>query len=369
MALLLTVAALFVAYVNGANDNFKGVATLLGSRTATYRQALSWGTLATVAGAVSAAILAGGLAVRFSGKGLVPDEVCASPVFLVAVAFGAAVTVLLATLLGFPISTTHSLLGAMSGAGLVMAGSRVELSVLIKLFFLPLVLSPLVAVVGGSIAYLVFHSARQRLGITRGSCVCIGETMQCLTSPLPAANVAMAASPVLTVAVGTDDFCLERYGGKVVGLHAAPLLKVLHYASAGIVSFARGMNDAPKIVGLLTPLSLFSALGYFSLVGLVMACGGIFNARKVALTLSERITPMNEGQGFTANLITAILVIMASCFALPVSTTHVACGSLFGIGLVTGQANKRMIGEILLSWLFTLPVAAIAGALGAWMMR
>ncbi len=70
---------------------------------------------------------------------------------------------------------------------------------------------------------------------------------------------------------------------------------------------------------------------------------------------------MNAGQGFTANLVTSAVVIGASRFGLPVSTTHVSCGSLFGLGTVTRQAHGKMIGKIVGAWLITLPTAAAAG--------
>ena len=86
------------------------------------------------------------------------------------------------------------------------------------------------------------------------------------------------------------------------------------------------------------------------------------NARKVAIMMSKRITPLNHGQGFTANIVSAALVFSASRWGLPVSTTHVSVGSLFGIGLVTRQANPRVVSGILLSWVLTLPIAAVLGA-------
>src|SRR5688572_24641975 len=107
LAALILFATCFLAYSNGANDNFKGVATLFGSATTSYRLALRWATLTTFAGSVAAIVLAEGLVQRFSGKGLVPDALTTSPAFLAAVALGAATTIMLATLLGFPISTTH----------------------------------------------------------------------------------------------------------------------------------------------------------------------------------------------------------------------------------------------------------------------
>jgi len=78
--------------------------------------------------------------------------------------------------------------------------------------------------------------------------------------------------------------------------------------------------------------------------------------------MSHRITTISHDQGLSANLVTALLVIFASKLGMPVSTTHVSVGSLFGIGLVNGQANKHMIASIALSWLLTLPCAAICAA-------
>ena len=120
--LLLTVC--FLAYSNGANDNFKGVASLFGSKTASYRTAISWATVSTFSGSMAAIFLAQSLLTKFSGKGLVPDYLVNSEYFILAVTVGAGVTVILATLMGFPISTTHALTGAMVGSGWVAVGSR-----------------------------------------------------------------------------------------------------------------------------------------------------------------------------------------------------------------------------------------------------
>jgi PiT family inorganic phosphate transporter len=97
-----------------------------------------------------------------------------------------------------------------------------------------------------------------------------------------------------------------------------------------------------------------------------MAAGGLVSARKVAETMSARITSMNQGQGFVGNAVASFLVIMASRLGLPVSTTHVSCGALFGIGLTTGQANTRMIAAILCAWITTLPLGMALGMTGYW---
>lgn len=91
----------------------------------------------------------------------------------------------------------------------------------------------------------------------------------------------------------------------------------------------------------------------------MIAFGGLIGARKVAETVSRRITAMDPEQGFSANLVTSFLVIFASKWGMPVSTTHVSCGALFAIGVANGQARWNVIRTILLAWLLTLPMAAL----------
>lgn len=146
IAAAIVLAALALAFANGANDNFKGVATLQGCGRASYRRALGLATLTTLAGSLSALVVATGLARRFSGRGLVPDAVVAEPMFVLAVAVGAGATILLATRLGLPVSTTHALTGALLGAGLAVAGpGQVAFRALASSFVTPLLVSPLVA--------------------------------------------------------------------------------------------------------------------------------------------------------------------------------------------------------------------------------
>jgi len=82
--------------------------------------------------------------------------------------------------------------------------------------------------------------------------------------------------------------------------------------------------------------------------------------------LSHKVTAMNPGQGFSANLVTAFLVIIASRLGMPVSTTHVSVGALFGIGVLSDSANKRVIASIVSSWVGTLPLAAVLAAILCW---
>ena len=305
MIAILLMAVLLVTYSNGGNDNFKGVATLWGSGTLTYRQSLTLATIATFAGSVCSFFFAASLVKSFSGKGLVADDIAGSIRFAFAVALAAGLTVLLATKTGFPISTTHSLVGALVGAGLIASGNQVNFEKLGKVFFLPLILSPVLAIGISMLAWLFF---RNRL------------------------------------------------------VNNSRLLTLAHCVTAGIVSFARGLNDTPKLVSLLLVCNLFSLPVNFLLLSVTIAIGGWVNAKRVANTMSNKITKLTHAQGFSANLITGILVIIASLCGLPVSTTHVSVGSIYGMGLISGEANSKEIGKIGLSWLLTLPISAILAA-------
>lgn len=363
LTVFLFAAVCFVAYSNGANDNFKGVASLFGSRICNYRMAISWATITTFTGSITALFVAQSLLKKFSGHGLVPDALAASPHFILAVALGAGATVILAALLGFPISTTHSLTGALVGAGFIAVGSQVNLAVLEKSFVTPLLASPLLAMGLGATSYLLFHFARLRLGVTKEMCVCAGVENQIIPLVQPGGVFAAQALPKLSVAVDNPSACIQRYSGAVFGINAGKLLDAAHFLSAGAVSFARGLNDTPKIMALLLVAEGLNIRLGLAGVATAIALGGLLNARKVAETMSRKITDMNPGQGFAANLSTALLVTTASFNGLPVSTTHVSVGSLLGMGIVTRQAKWKPVFAVIASWVITLPCAAILAGL------
>ena len=360
--IVIGVVGVLLAYANGANDNFKGVATLFGSGTSGYRRALAWATLTTALGSVTALFLARGLLTTFSGSGLVPAAVVADPVFPAAVALAAGVTVMLATRLGFPISTTHALIGGLVGAGLMASSTGVNGGQLAGSFLLPLAASPFLAVVMAGGTYPVLRAVRQWIGISQETCVCVGEEVVGVVPGAPGREQTLRAVALPTLAVDTVPRCEVRYQGAVFGVRARPVLDLAHYLSAGAVSFARGLNDTPKIAALLLVGHMVSPALAIVGVGVAMAVGGLMCASRVAETMAHRVTDMNPGQGFTANVVTSLLVIGASRWNLPVSTTHVSCGSLFGIGAVTRQAHWRTIGSIVLAWSLTLPLAGVLGA-------
>lgn len=359
--LLLFGATIFVAFANGANDNFKGVATLFGSGTTDYNKALRWATVTTFAGSTVALFSATKLFHTFGGKGLVPAALAESRPFLVAVILGAALTVFVATKIGIPISTTHSLTGALIGAGLVAVGFDVGISTVWKSFLVPLMVSPFLAVGIAVLVYPLLRLGVTLTGFTKETCICIGEEFVPVAMTSEGHLMTIGTQP-LRLVVDKEVNCLQRYTGTIFGVSAQTVLDSVHYLSAGAVSFARGLNDTPKIVALCVAAGTLDLRWGVLLVGLFMALGGLLHAQRVAETVSKRITTMDPDEGFIANLVTSLLVIFASRWGLPVSTTHVSCGALFGIGAANGKARWGVIRNIVLTWVITLPVAAVLAA-------
>ncbi|MCC0179646.1 inorganic phosphate transporter [Waterburya agarophytonicola K14] len=352
------VTTVFLAYANGANDNFKGVATLFGSQTTNYKVAIWWATATTFAGSICSVILASALLKNFSGKGLVPDAIADTSSFHIAVALGAALTVILATVTGFPISTTHGITGALTGAGLAAIGMELNFAALGKSFFIPLLASPLIAIVLGIILYSLLHYLRMALKIEKAWCICVGNQQKLIPIAISSDSNNLAMSTTPNLAIDTKENCSQRYVGNFWGIDSHKIVDTCHFLSAGAVSFARGLNDTPKIVALLLTVTAFSIRGGMLAVGLGMAIGGLLNARKVAMTVSNKITTLNPGKGLAANVVTGFLVIFASRMGVPVSTTHVSVGSIFGVGVISKTAHIGMFSKVLSSWFLTLPIAA-----------
>ena len=356
--LAIFLATVFLAYANGANDNFKGVATLFGSKTTNYKIAIWWATATTFAGSLCSVFFATALLKSFSGKGLVPDAIADTSSFHLAVALGAAITVILATVTGFPISTTHGITGALTGAGLAAIGTELNFAALGKSYFVPLLLSPLIAIALGLSLYSLMHYSRIALGIKEAWCVCLGNRQEFVT-----VGSEQLFARANQLSVDTIENCDRHYVGSFLGIDSQKLVDTCHFFSAGAVSFARGLNDTPKIVALLLTVTAFSIQGGMLAVGLGMAVGGLLNARKVAQTVSNKITTLNPGRGLSANIATAFLVIFASRMGVPVSTTHVSVGAIFGVGVISRTAHLGMFSKVLSSWVLTLPIAAIASAI------
>ncbi len=357
MKVLSILAVGLLSFANGANDNFKGVATLWGAGLTTYRRAIVWATGFTFLGSLTAIWLGSGLAAKFSGAQLVDGAVVSQLPFLTAIALGAGATVLLAARLGLPISTTHSITGALVGAGVTAVGFfHVRFAALGRGVILPLLFSPIVALVL-TVGIQVLVS---RLGwhARETDCLCVNEprTLTVAASNSPMSIVVTVPpfvrwAPAAECDTGAELVCLSLADG-------------VHWLSGAAISFARGLNDTPKIVAMLLVAAAASIRLDYLFVALVIAIGGVLGAVRVAHTLSKRITPMAAREAVTANLVAAALVTLASPFALPVSTTHVTSGGIFGIGLFRRhKADWSKVRDILLSWVATLPLGAVLASL------
>ncbi len=356
---ILFIAAFLLAYANGANDNFKASATVYGSGTLGYRASLTLATVAQLCGSMASLALAGALVKAFSGKGLVPHHVVEDPIFLLAVGLGAASTVLLATRVGIPISTTHALIGGLVGAGLALAPTEFNGRVLGATYFRPLLLSPLIAFLGAAILYPLARRIRLKLGLEASTCFCVGTTVEPVLAH-PGGTMVLARSGLILTAEEQDQ-CSQRYLGSVLGVPAQRVVDLAHISSAFALGVARGLNDTPKVLALLVAASWagFGTRASLLVIALAMATGGLLHSRRLAETLGKNITEMNHGQGLVANVVSSSLVIGASLLGSPVSTTHVSTGAIFGIGMWSGRTSRALMGGIVLAWVATLPLGAL----------
>jgi PiT family inorganic phosphate transporter len=355
--LALALVAL-LAYANGSNDLSKGIATLIGSGVTRYRRAILWGTAWTVVG--------GGIALRFSTAMIATFShwvnASTQPIaFPLAVLLAASLWVLLSSLTGLPVSTTHAITGAVLGAGVAAFGrENLRWGAFASTLALPLFLSPFVALAA---ARLAIPFIRRTFCCWKGQCLCLGFRAR----PPFFAFYAGLPSVDVDVVGGSEKFCDVRFLG-----HARLTQSSLHWLTSGFTSLARGLNDAPKMVAfgallgalMESPRYLGSYPFLFGWVALFMGLGSLVGGFKVTWVLAERITKMDAGEGFTANLVTSVLVGSAAVAGLPLSTTHVSSTAIMGVGLQRGRGiNRRTVAQIVLAWGATLPASAGMAAL------
>lgn len=320
LGLILMVA---LAYFNGANDVSKAIATLAGSGVTNYRRAIGWGTICTVAGSLCSALIASALIGTFT-KGFIVKGVHQTESFALAVLVGAILWVLLATKIAMPVSTTHAITGSLVTVGAFAFGANnVQWNTLIQKVAIPLALSPFLALAIAIVVYFVVRATLARLGLR--------------------------------------------------------VMNGLHWLSSGTASFARGLNDTPKIAALGVAFFLITQhtakfqtpFWIFALVALGMGSGSLIGGLRVTQTLAEKVTKMDHTEGFAANLTTAFLVAGASNIGLPVSTTHISSGAIIGIGLRSGvgNVNWRVIRDMALAWIVTVPAAGLLGIVAYLLLR
>ncbi|GAB1721206.1 MAG: inorganic phosphate transporter [Nitrospira sp. CR1.1] len=357
---------LALAYANGANDVSKAIATLVGSGVTNYRTAILWGTAWTIAGAGFATLVAGAMVKTFS-NGLLQTGTSLSPTIALAILFGAMAWVLVASRTGLPVSTTHALTGAIVGTGLVaFAGEGLLWEAIGKKIALPLLLSPFLAF---GLSLLLHPAVRQSAEKWGGACLCLMPASRALfTIDARGSTRTLFQStgfgqPVVAVPAQCDRAGLR---GLSVGLDT------VHWLSSGLASFARGTNDAPKIVAMLllgsttaTWPSLWFQFSAFGGVAFAMGLGSYLGGLRVTEVLAEKVTRMDHAEGLTANLTTSTLVLCSGWLGLPVSTTHVSSSAIIGIGLLKGFTAVRWttVRDMVLAWVITVPAAGGFAAL------
>jgi PiT family inorganic phosphate transporter len=371
MELSVFILVLVLAYANGTNDVSKSIATLVGSGITHYKAAIAWGAAWTVLGAASAAFVSGAMIKTFS-KGLVQPDTIFQPAAVLSILTGTMAWVLLASRTGLPVSTTHALTGSIVGTGLIAFSEETLIwSALARKIALPLLLSPFLAL---GLSYLFHPVVRRLVARWEGACVCLVTESRALVTidPHGGTRTVFQATgfgrPVTAVPARCDRAGLQ---GLVLGLDT------VHWISSGLASFARGTNDAPKIVAMLM-LGALSAtwpgssshLAAFAGVALAMGLGGYVGGLRVTKILAERVTSMDHAEGLSANLATSSLVLLSGPLGLPVSTTHVSSFAIIGIGLRNGAKTVRWrtVRDMALAWLLTIPAAAFLAALSYWIL-
>jgi PiT family inorganic phosphate transporter len=381
MIVVVLVTGALVAFVNGANDVSKGVATLVGSGLATPRRAIAWGAGWTAVGGAAGALFAGAMVTTF-GKGLLEAHVVPSFAAALASVLGAAAWVLLATRTGLPVSTTHAIVGSVCGAASVAYGmGGVRWGALAGRIALPLVVGPVVSLALTALVVLVVTrltagreapedrrgrgDGRAAAGAGLPDCVCVepGVVAVVADGAIPGQAKMTLSGPLVTVDT-TAACAVDRPAA------ARLTLDHVHWATSAGTSAARAMNDAPKMAALIVGAGALAGTAggvptrsAFAVVTVAMVIGSVVAGGRVLTTMSTKLAQMNHWEGFAANAVTASLVAAGAIFGLPLSTTHVATGGIVGSALHRGKGaiRRRTLRDMLLAWVVTLPGSALLG--------
>src|SRR5215472_5733532 len=356
--LILTTA---LAAANGSNDDSKGVATLAGAGVTRYRTAIAWGVVATLAGSLLSLAFAARISTVFT-KGIV--AVTPDPTFALAVLAGAVFWVGLATLTRLPVSTTHAIAGSMIGAGLLLAPGSIRWVSVATRVAIPLLASVALSYVISALLSRAVRGTPQRLhadgdAAAPAAAVSPGDARGS-TGVVAAVAPARSSAPIIGVITSTSPRC--RMGGPAtrrIGLNVS----TAHWLTSGCASFARGLNDTPKIWAIgafgLVPNTL-RPNQLLLVIAFAMAVGGAVAAVRVARRLGEHVVRMNHREGFTANLTTAFLVGLGANLGLPMSTTQVSAGAIAGVaGRQLRRLDTATLRDFVMAWTVTPAVAGL----------
>jgi len=397
---------LFMAWGIGANDVANAMATSVGSKALTVRKAIIIAAIFEFAGAY----LAGGQVTSTIRKGIVDSSHFASnPDLLIfgmlAALLASGVWLLIASRNGWPVSTTHTIVGAVVGFAAVGIGMEAVKWGKVGTIVMSWVVSPLLA---GTISFWIFRSI-QRLILDTAKplenakkygplyifAVTFVIAMLTIKKGLKHLKLDIATPDAFLIAVGVAT------GFAILGIFLVRRVKVdpeadrdFNFASvervfavlmiftASAMAFAHGSNDVANAIGpvaaVVGTVTTGDVLQNSALLVWVLLLGGggivlglATYGFRVMRTIGKKITELTPSRGFSAELSAASTVVIASFTGLPVSTTHTLVGAVLGVGFARGigALNMRVVGNIFMSWVVTLPAGAFMAILFFYMLK
>ncbi|HJL79977.1 MAG TPA: inorganic phosphate transporter [Gammaproteobacteria bacterium] len=394
--LLGCLVGFFMAWGIGANDVANAMGTSVGSRALTIAQAVLVACIFEFAGAY----LAGGEVTSTIRKEIIEIGVLSdTPELLVygmtAALMAAAIWLLIASYFGWPVSTTHSIVGAIVGFSAVGIGVEVVNWGEVASIIASWVVSPVLA---GTISFLLFTSVRRLIlqsddpfmsakryvpfymflaGFTVSMVTFIKGLKHLDLSFTASESVAWSLVFALVIALlgalllqRIDDSVKEKNGAMFNGVER--VFAVLMIFTACAMAFAHGSNDVANAIGPLAAIVSVVQNGgevlaesklppWILLIGASgIVIGLVMLGYRVMKTVGTAITELTPSRGFAAELAAAGTVVIASGIGLPISTTHTLVGAVLGVGLARGigAINLGVVGKIIVSWIITLPVGA-----------
>ncbi len=399
LIILACIFGFFMAWGVGANDVANAMGTSVGSRALTIKQAILIAMVFEFLGAY----LAGGEVTATIRKGIIDvSAVSDTPEDLVfgmlAALLAAGCWLLIASIMGWPVSTTHSIVGAVVGFGVVGIGVDAVHWPKIWQIAASWVISPLLA---GVVAFALFRSVQHLILNSEdpfqqakryipfymfavGFLITMVTIVKGLKHVMADSGFSLSFGEAAVVAALTGivvawigSFFLKRVqrdlAAEVDNRFASveKVFAVLMVFTACSMAFAHGSNDVANAIGPLAAIYSVVQSGTVNATAVmpnwILLLGGIgivvglgTYGFKVMATIGKKITELTPSRGFAAELGAAGTVVMASATGIPVSTTHTLVGAVLGVGLARGigAINLRVIGSIFLSWLVTLPAGA-----------
>jgi PiT family inorganic phosphate transporter len=395
LLILAVVAGLYMAWAIGANDVANAMGTSVGSGALTLKQAIVVAAVFEFSGAV----LAGGSVSKTIRKGIVdPDAFAASPELLVygmiSALLAAAVWLSIASRYGWPVSTTHSIVGAIVGFASVALGVDAVSWSKVGGIVASWVTSPLMS---GAVAFALF-SLLQRFIISTENplertkrvapllvfMTTVVLALVTLWKGLKHLNLELGfwETGAVACSIGLASAILAAYlirriklepgeseGDQYVRLER--VFGVLQIYTACAVAFAHGSNDVANAIGPLAAavetlntgmVATKSSVPVWMLLlgGTGIVVGLATYGYRVMRTVGEKITHLTPSRGYAAEFAAAITIVTASRLGMPISTTHTLIGAVLGVGLARGLAatNLNVVGQIVISWVVTLPAGA-----------